>query len=85
MAVSNLYQSVIFKPKLSKWYSDTQTVICQWKLHNYKTHLDYFCLWSKLTCPGSFEKLHINYIKKLINKSIVIRLCDYKIIRKQNN
>ena len=27
---------VIFRPKLAKWYSDTQTVICQWKLLNYK-------------------------------------------------
>ena len=43
-AVSNLYQSVIFKPKLAKRYSNTQAVICQWKLHNYKTYLDYFCL-----------------------------------------
>ena len=24
--------------------NDTQTKICQWKLHNYKTHLEYFCL-----------------------------------------
>ena len=32
------------KPKLAKWYSDTQTVICQWKLHSYITHSDYFCL-----------------------------------------
>ena len=37
-------KSVIFKPKLAKLYSDTQTAIYQWKLHNYKTHLDYFCL-----------------------------------------
>ena len=27
----NLYQSVIFKLKLTKWYSDTQAAICQWK------------------------------------------------------
>ena len=25
MAVSNLFQSVIFKPKFAEWYSDTQT------------------------------------------------------------
>ena len=59
-------QSVIFKPKLAKWYSDTRTVIFQWKLHNYETHLDYFCLWSKLIYPSSFEKLHVNCIKELI-------------------
>ena len=41
-------QSVIFKPKLAKWYSNTQIVICQWKLDNYKTRLDCFCLKSKL-------------------------------------
>ena len=35
VAVSNLHQSVIFKPKLPKLYSDTQAVICQWQLHNY--------------------------------------------------
>ena len=44
VAVSNQYQTVIFKPKLAKWYSDTQTVIFQWNLHNSKTNLDYFCL-----------------------------------------
>ena len=66
MAVSNLYQSVIFELTLAKWYSDTQIVICQWKLHNYKTYLNYFCLSSKLIYPGSFEKLHMNCVKELV-------------------
>ena len=44
MATSSMFQSVIFKLKLAKWYSDTETVICQLILGNYKTHLGYFCL-----------------------------------------
>ena len=63
MMQPNLYQSVIFIPKLAKWYSDTQTVICEWELHNYKPHLDYFCLQSKLIYSSSFEKLHKLYEK----------------------
>ena len=35
-AVSNLCQSLIFKPNFPKWYNNTQTVICPWKLKNYK-------------------------------------------------
>ena len=48
--MSNKWQCLIcikvsfLRPKLAKWYSDTHAVICQWKLYNYKTHLDYFCL-----------------------------------------
>ena len=54
MAVSNLYQSAIFKPKLEKWCSDTQAVS------------DYFCLYSSLVYPSLFEKLHLNCIKEFI-------------------
>ena len=38
--------------------NDTQTGICQSKLHNYKTHLNHFCLYLKLIYPSSFEKLY---------------------------
>ena len=52
-------QIVIFKSKIGKGYSDTQIEIGQWKVDNCKTHLDQFCLYSKLIYPNSYEKLHI--------------------------
>ena len=38
----------ISNQNLKKWYSDTQTVTCEWKLHNYITHWDYFLFITKI-------------------------------------
>ena len=65
-------ESVTFKPNLAKWYSYTQTIICQWKLHNYKTHLDHFCLWSKLIDLSSFEKLRVTCINPIMHKGLPV-------------